>query len=132
MHQASATARTFRCRKTPVLWPVAMLSSEYATPGCSISSGCFVYPQLALRIEVKSPQRVQAGAAKARRGLVTESPAAASTSGGNARGGESRDESQESRQDSAASILAILTITSSPTVPAIRANSWQTVYGINC
>jgi len=33
---------------------------------------------------VKSPQRGQAGAAKAKRGLVTESLAAASTSGGNA------------------------------------------------
>jgi hypothetical protein len=44
----------------------------------------FVYPRFALRIAVKSPQRGQAGAAKAKRGLVTESLPAASTSGGNA------------------------------------------------
>jgi hypothetical protein len=44
----------------------------------------FVYPQFALRIAVKSPQRGLAGAAKAKRGLVTKSLTAASTSGGNA------------------------------------------------
>jgi len=41
---------------------------------------------------VKSPQRVQAGAAKAKRGLETKSLTAASTSGGNA-----REENQEIR-----------------------------------
>jgi hypothetical protein len=33
-------------------------------------------------------------------------------------------------KDSAAPILAILTITSSPTAPARQANSWQTAYGL--
>jgi hypothetical protein len=32
----------------------------------------FVYPQFALRIAVKSPQRGLAGAAKAKRGLATK------------------------------------------------------------
>jgi hypothetical protein len=61
-----------------------MPSNKYTTPGCLIHPGVFVYLQFALRIAVKSPQRGQAGAAKAKRGLVTESLTAASTSGGNA------------------------------------------------
>jgi len=55
-----------------------------------------VYPQFALRIAVKSPQRGQAGAAKAKRGLVTKSLTAASTSGGG-RSGNSKVKIQKSK-----------------------------------
>jgi len=47
-------------------------------------SSPIAYPQFALGIAVKSPQRGWAGAAKAKRGLVTENLTAASTGGGDA------------------------------------------------